>query len=252
MGGARPKAIISSNNGLWIAKFNCVGDRWNSAVVEHFILQLARECGLNVAESKIVRVADKDILLVKRFDRKHNGEGYMRRRMISAMTILRADEDYTHRDKWSYIALAEELRKFSHAPKEDARELFKRMTFNALISNTDDHPRNHAFIADKNWRLSPAYDLTPNPMIALEHRDLAMTCGNQGRFANRNNLLSECRRFMVKSDEAVAIIDEMTLHVKNCWYKTARETGVSEKDCDTIKSSFTYPGFFAEENRITK
>jgi serine/threonine-protein kinase HipA len=142
MGGARPKAIISSDNGLWIAKFNCVGDRCNSTVVEHFVLQLVRECGLNVAESKIVTVAGKDVLLVKRFDRKHNREGYMRCRMISAMTILSADENYTYRDRWSYIALVEELRKFLSAPKEDARELFKRMTFNALISNTDDHPRN--------------------------------------------------------------------------------------------------------------
>jgi serine/threonine-protein kinase HipA len=126
------------------------------------------------------------------------------------------------------------------------------MTFNALISNTDDHPRNHAFIADENWRLSPAYDLTPNPMIALEHRDLAMICGNQGRFANRNNLMSECRRFMLEPDEAVSIIDEMTEHVKNCWYKTARKARISERDCDIIKSAFAHPGFFAQEKRITK
>ncbi|MDR2781527.1 MAG: type II toxin-antitoxin system HipA family toxin [Holosporaceae bacterium] len=245
MGGARPKAIVSSDNDLWIAKFNCAGDRWNSAAVEHFILQLARECGLTAAESKITTVAGKDVLLVKRFDREYNGEGYMRRRMVSAMTILRADEDYTHRDRWSYIALAEELRKFSHTPKEDARELFKRMTFNALISNTDDHPRNHAFIAAENWRLSPAYDMTPNPMVALEHRDLAMICGNQGRFANKSNLLSECRRFVLEPDEAAAIIDEMMLYVKNCWYKIARKFGVSGKDCDAIKSAFAYPGFFA-------
>jgi serine/threonine-protein kinase HipA len=89
-------------------------------------------------------------------------------------------------------------------------------------------------------------------MISLERRDLAMICGRLGRFANRNNLLSECRRFMLKPDEATAIIDEMTDHVKNYWYKTARMAGVSEKDCDKIKSAFVYSGFFAETEQIIK
>jgi serine/threonine-protein kinase HipA len=246
IGGARPKAVVSSDDALWIAKFNCANDRWNSALAEYAMLQLGHDCGLNVAESKITSIGGKDVLLIKRFDRKHTGDGYLRHRMISAMTILRTDDDYTHRNKWSYIVLAEELRRFSASPKEDARELFRRMTFNALISNTDDHPRNHAFIADKNWRLSPAYDLTPNPMISLKRRDLAMTCGRMGRFANRNNLLSECRRFLLESDEAATIIDEMADCVKNSWYKIARKVGLSEKDCDLIKSAFAYNGFFAE------
>jgi serine/threonine-protein kinase HipA len=120
------------------------------------------------------------------------------------------------------------------------------MTFNALISNTDDHPRNHAFIARENWRLSPAYDLTPNPMISPERRDLAMTRGSTGRFANRRNLLSECRRFMLEPDEAAMIIDKMASCVKNNWYQTARKVGLSERDCDLIKSAFAYRGFFTE------
>ncbi|GHT93001.1 phosphatidylinositol kinase [Alphaproteobacteria bacterium] len=245
MGGARPKAVVSSDDALWMAKFNCTHDRWNSALAEYAMLRLARDCGLNVAESKITSVGGKDVLLVKRFDREHTDDGYLCHRMISSMTILRAGDDYTHRDKWSYIILAEELRRFSSAPKEDARELFQRMTFNALISNIDDHPRNHAFIASENWRLSPAYDLTPNPMISLERRDLAMTCGSMGRFANRNNLLSECRRFMLEPNEAAIIVDEMADCVKNNWYKTARKVGLSERDCDLIKPSFAYHGFSA-------
>jgi serine/threonine-protein kinase HipA len=244
MGGARPKTVVSCDDELWIAKFNCEFDRWNSSLVEHFILQLARNCGLVVAESKVVSVGGKDVLLVKRFDRKHNGVGYTRDRMISAMTVLRADDTYTMRDRWSYIVLVEELRKFSAMPKDDARELFKRMVFNALISNTDDHPRNHAFIASPEWQLSPAYDLTPNPMVGLDHRDLAMVCGDQGRFANMNNLISQCRRFLLEVDEAATIVNKMTNYIQSNWYKLAREMGVSDKDCDTIKFAFAYQGFF--------
>ncbi|GAB7140775.1 type II toxin-antitoxin system HipA family toxin [Deferribacterales bacterium RsTz2092] len=245
MGGARPKAVVFSDNSLYVAKFNCATDRWNNAIVEHAMLLLASVCGLNAAESKVVQVGDRDVLLVKRFDRESTVAGYLRHRMISALTVLRASDETSGRDKWSYVSLAEELRKFSAVPKEDAKELFRRMVFNALISNTDDHPRNHAFIAKDRWRLSPAYDLTPNPVISLEHRDLAMQCGQQGRFASKSNLLSECRRLMLEPDEAMAIIDTMADVVKNSWYKLARKAGLSERECELIQGAFVYQGFFS-------
>jgi serine/threonine-protein kinase HipA len=98
--------------------------------------------------------------------------------MVSGLTLLGADESLAMRTRWSYVVLVEELHRVVAEPKKDARELFRRMCFNALISNIDDHPRNHAVIAkDKDWKLSPAYDLTPAPVIAQERRDLAMQCG---------------------------------------------------------------------------
>jgi serine/threonine-protein kinase HipA len=98
--------------------------------------------------------------------------------MVSGLTLLRAEDTHQSRDKWSYIALAEELRRVSSAPRKDAAELFRRMCFNALITNTDDHPRNHAVVAwDRDWKLSPAYDITPLNLVSLERRDLAMTPG---------------------------------------------------------------------------
>ena len=118
------------------------------------------------------------------------------------------------------------------------------MAFNALISNLDDHPRNHAALAPQRaWRLSPAYDLTPSPVIAEERRDLAMACGAQGRLASAANLLSESGRFLLRADEASALIDGMEAVVTAHWYAVARSCGVGEADCEMIRRAYVYPGF---------
>lgn len=244
MGGARPKAVVEDEGGLWIAKFNCPDDSWNSARVEHAMLTLARACGLTTADSRAVDVAGRDVLLVKRFDREKTDGGYLRTRMVSALTLLRTEDTYQSRDKWSYVLLAEEVRRVCAEPGQNAAELFRRMCFNALISNVDDHPRNHAVIAkDNDWKLSPAYDLTPAVPISQERRDLAMECGDAGRFANADNLLSQSARFLLKRDEAEAIIEAMEAQVRGGWYAIVRSAGVSERDCEKISSAFSYAGF---------
>jgi len=249
MGGARPKAVVEDEAGLWIAKFNRPDDRWNSARVEHAMLILARACGLSAAESRVVDVAGRDVLLVKRFDRERTQDGYLRARMISALTLLRTEDTYQSRDKWSYVLLAEEVRRVCAEPAQNAAELFRRMCFNALISNTDDHPRNHALIAkEADWKLSPAYDLTPAVPISMERRDLAMECGDAGRFANAANLLSQGARFLLEGGEARGIIDAMEAQVRGTWYATARGAGVSQRDCEQIARAFAYPGFRQTEN----
>jgi len=244
MGGARPKAVVEDDAGLWITKFNRPDDKWNQARVEHAMLVLARSCGLASAESRIISVGNRDVLLVKRFDREKTKAGYLRARMISGLTLLRTEDTFQRRDRWSYVLMAEELRRISTNPKQDAAELFRRMCFNALISNIDDHPRNHAIIAnDQNWKLSPAYDLTPSMPISVERRDLALSCGDLGRYAHAENLLSQSARFHLKRNEAGALIKEMEEKIAATWYETARREGVSERDCDQIKTAFVYPGF---------
>lgn len=244
MGGARPKAVVEDDGELWIAKFNRSDDKWNQARVERSMLILAQRAGLNVADSKVVNIGNQDVLLVKRFDREKQLDGYLRSRMVSALTLLRAEDTYQSRDRWSYVLLVEELRRISATPEKDAAELFRRMCFNALISNTDDHPRNHAVIAkEKDWRLSPAYDLTPFVPISAERRDLAMVCGDMGRFANAENLVSQHARFLLDKEQAEKILNEMETFIKNNWYPIARSEGVSENDCEKMKSAFVYPGF---------
>lgn len=245
MGGARPKALIEEDNKLWIAKFSTPQDRWNQPLVENAMLKLAKFCGLNVAESKTTFVAGKNVLLVKRFDRDKVENGYHRYRMISALTLLKSEDNPIARENWSYLLLADEIRRLSINPKEDLHELFSRMCFNALISNLDDHPRNHAVLArEKNWRLSPAYDLTPSPVIAEDTRLLAMSCGLHGRIARRENLLSGHGRFLLSREEAEHIIDTITGIVKSEWYPCLRRIGVEEKDCTLLARSFVYEGFF--------
>src|ERR1700686_3824580 len=122
MGGARPKAVVQDEEGLWIAKFNRPDDRWNNTRVEHAMLRLARECGIVAAESRIETIAGKDVLLIKRFDREKTPKGYTRARMVSGRTLLRADEAPEMRTRWSYVILVEELRRVVAEPKKDARE----------------------------------------------------------------------------------------------------------------------------------
>jgi len=245
MGGARPKAVLEHGQDLWIAKFSRHDDRWNHPLVEHGLLKLAKACGLNIADSDITTVGGRDVLLVRRFDRDRVENGYRRHRMVSALTLLQSDDNPLARRDWSYILLADEIRRVSMKPEADLQELFGRMCFNAVVTNIDDHPRNHAVLAkDRGWRLSPAYDLTPTPMIALERRDLAMACGNDGRYANRENLLSQKGRFLLSGEQATTILDHIVETVRNAWRPTMRRAGVSETDCEAIASAFLYEGFF--------
>ncbi len=247
MGGARPKTVVEDGEALWVAKFRQSSDRWNLPRVEHGLLRLARRCGLNPSESRVECVGDRDVLLVRRFDREWTGEGYLRHRMASALTLLRADESPTDRGRWSYLALADEIRRASASPRKDLRELFGRMCFNAAVSNLDDHPRNHAMLArGTGWRLSPAYDLEPMPVVSVERRDLAMVCGPRGRLANKANLLAAAGRFLLDRDEAGTIFGNVTETIRASWRETMRQAGVGGRDCERIRSAFLYDGLFLD------
>jgi serine/threonine-protein kinase HipA len=129
MGGARPKVVVEDGKGLWVAKFGRPDDRWNHPRVEHAMLELARTCGINAARSRIENVGGKDVLLVQRFDREKTSTGYFRARMISGLTLLRAEESPLQRERRSYIIMAEEMRRVVAEPKRDTAELFRRMCF---------------------------------------------------------------------------------------------------------------------------
>lgn len=245
LGGARPKAVVEDDNGLWIAKFSAPQDRWSHPRVEHAYLRLAQACGLNVAGSKLDTVGVKDVLLVRRFDRDKTDNGYRRHRMVSALTLMKSEDIPAAKKDWSYLVLADEIRRASSSPETDLRELYKRMCFNAMVSNLDDHPRNHALLAkDDGWRLSPAYDLTPTLSIAQDSRLLAMECGTLGRVANKKNLLTACNRFLLTEEQASLIIGEMVQTIRAEWDACLRRAGTSKADCNAISSAQLYDGFF--------
>jgi len=143
------------------------------------------------------------------------------------------------------LLLADEIRRASTSPEADLRELYKRMCFNAMVSNLDDHPRNHALLAkDAGWRLSPAYDLTPMVSIAQDSRLLAMECGALARVANKKNLLTACNRFLLKEEQARLIIGEMVQTIRAEWDVCLRRAGASEADCKSVSGARLYDGFF--------
>ncbi len=251
MGGARPKNVVEDDEGLWLAKFPDKGDKWSNARVEGGMLALARECGLGVARHRIETVGGKDVLLVQRFDRTRTDGGYLRHRMVSGLTALGAEDSLGDRAKWSYLLLADELRRRSARSGQDLEELFRRMVFNALISNTDDHPRNHALIAPADkWELSPAYDLTPNPLSSIEKRDLAMTCGTFNRYANRFNLLSQHGQFKLSLEHATAIVDHLQKVVTARWHAVLRQQGTTPADCKKVAAAFNYAGFEMDPAKV--
>ncbi len=248
VGGARPKTVVVDGDGqLWIAKFPARSDRWNNAVAEATYLRLAQACGIRVPESRIIGVGGRSTLLVRRFDQR---PGPVRRPFLSAHTLLGLDDSVTNRAGWSYIDLAHTLRRISTEPKTDARELFLRACFNALTSNTDDHPRNHAVVwEDGGWRLSPAYDLTPSVGRAQDQRLLAMAVGSipgvEPRWANRDNLVSSAAHFGLSEAEADDLISEMKEIVVARWTDLISSFNKGTVIAERIAHAFAdaYPGF---------
>ena len=249
MGGARPKTVVIDGDGqLWVAKFPSRGDRWNNAIVEAAFLSLAGECGITVPETRIIELDGKKILLVKRFDQEPWGNGSIRRLFLSAHSLLGLEESVTDRLGWSYLDLAHLLRRISSTPGEDSTELFRRMVFNALVSNTDDHPRNHAVLGTdtRGWRLSPVFDLVPSNDRSLDDRSLAMTCGvtpGRERWANRLNLVSGAQHFDLGIEEADTLITGMKEIIVGRWEDHVRIHGGTAQDARNIDQAIAYPGF---------
>jgi len=185
--------------------------------------------------------------MVERFDREYTEGGYLRFGLVSGLTLLDCDDSHLDRERWSYLLLADQLRRWSEKPDADRIELFRRIVFNAAVTNNDDHPRNHAVLrTGRGWRLTPAYDLVPAPLVSLERRDLAMTAGTYGRSASIYNLLSQCERFGLTTEAARKVIEDVVTTVRP-WREHFRACGVSEKDVAYMAQAFLPECFFFEK-----
>ncbi len=245
MGGARPKVSIEDGNRIWLAKLPEKSDKLNMQRIEYATLELARSAGLNVCATRLEKVGSRDALMLERFDRQWHPDqrAYARFGLVSGLTVLNAEDGYLGRDRWSYLLLADELRRWSSRPGEDRVELFRRMVFNAMVTNNDDHPRNHALLqVDGGWRLSPAYDIVPAPATSRERRDLALQVGAFGRAASIYNLLSQPEVFGLSAEGARAEIDRMREKVSR-WRDIFSKHGVSRDDIDAIAPAMLAESF---------
>lgn len=238
-GGARPKTTVEHENHLWLAKFPAAHDKQNFSKIEHATMKLAKDCGLNAPEVQISHVGSQDVFLIKRFDRKFDTQAkdYERTHFVSGLTLLNIDE--RDRQKYSYLDLADQMRRWIKTPKADLKELFKRMVFNGLVSNTDDHPRNHGFLFNgKSYNLSPVYDIVPKPE-AGSTRYLAMEIGSQGRVFNLENLLSRCDAFDLSRTEAKELFEGLKSKLTK-WHAYYSAQGVASADMKYLEGAFSH------------
>ncbi len=258
LGGGRPKASIRDELGVqYLAKFSGVKDPYSIPDIEMATMRLASICGLTVPAVRVVQLGTKRVMMIRRFDRYFSkgqqslnmtemltsmpGTGYMEKRLpfVSGLTMLNCHESDS--PKKSYSDLASAIKKHCHTSviKDDQRELYGRMIYNILVSNDDDHLRNHGFVLDPNikgWRLSPLYDVMPRPSLAYD-RNLHLSIGDHGRMATINNALTSHVLFDLSLEAAEEIVDRIYKHVRE-WKVYFESFGVQEKDIKLIDSAF--------------
>jgi serine/threonine-protein kinase HipA len=239
LGGMRPKATVERDGTLWVAKFPSREDRYAITRWEYATLVLAKAAGLRVPDHRLESVGGRAVLLTARFDR-HRGAIRGRAHYLSGLTMLGLHErDYGH---GSYADLALWLRRHGAAPGEDAPELFRRMVFNVLVGNTDDHLRNHAVIDfGDGFRLSPLFDVMPWPATGGE-RLQAIGVGRQGRLATVENALSDAALFGLKPDAAQAEIRRLQAAIAGGWEAAFRGAGLPAREFELVGRLLTGAG----------
>jgi serine/threonine-protein kinase HipA len=233
LGGARPKASVVDRDGqLAIAKFPQHGDLTRVTLWEAVALRLAADAGIPTSEWRVESVAGQDVLVVRRFDRKSN----VRVPFLSAMSLLNA----TDNEQRSYLEIADALRQYGAKPEEDCAQLWRRIVFSILVSNTDDHLRNHGFLYDSagGWRLSPAYDLNPLP-ADIKPRILTTAIDEADGTASLDLAFEVAPHFGVKPDRAKAIVRDVGKAVVR-WRETAASMGLSSNETERMASAFEH------------
>jgi serine/threonine-protein kinase HipA len=233
LGGARPKASVVDRDGqLAIAKFPQHGDLIRITVWEAVALRLAADAGIPTPDWRIEEVAGRDVMLLRRFDRRGN----VRVPFLSAMSLLNAADNEPH----SYMEIADALRQYGAKADEDCAQLWRRIVFSILISNTDDHLRNHGFLYEPaaGWRLSPAYDLNPVP-VDIKPRVLTTAVDEADGTASLDLAFEVAPHFGLKPEKAKDIVREVGTAVAR-WRETATATGLAAKEIERMATAFEH------------
>ena len=233
LGGARPKAhVVDAAGRIAIAKFpSASSDAWNVMAWEKVALDLARDAGITVPDSQLIRVGDRSVLVVDRFDR----QGASRVGYASAMTMLEAGDG----DQRSYLEIAAVIEERSAAATADLHQLWRRMAFSILISNTDDHLRNHGFLHERgdSWTLSPAFDLNPNPDPGP--KELRTAIDFSDTHASVGTLMDVAEDFRLNAQEATHVLTQVTSAVGR-WRTFAATHGLQQADIDAMEPAFEH------------
>ncbi len=235
LGGARPKASVKDNEGhLSIAKFPKKDDLYSVGAWEHLALAMAQDAGIRVAESAILSIEGQDIILLTRFDR----DGERRTPFLSAMSLL----DGVDQAPRSYLEIAEVIRRLGAQARADLSELWRRMVFNILVSNTDDHLRNHGFLyaGRGGWTLSPAYDLNPVP-VEVKPRFLSTAIGEDPNDTSASlRLALEVAEYFDLSEEEARSTAVQVAQVTQQWAERAQSAGIRGAEIDLMSSAFDH------------
>lgn len=230
LGGARPKATVKDERGdLWIAKFPSCHDAEDVEAWEMVAHDLAAHCHLHVPEAKALQITeDGSTFLVRRFDRQLG----KRIHMASAMTML--DKTEKAHDA-SYLDIADWLSANGASPRKELAELWQRMVFNILISNTDDHLRNHSFLLCKDgWHLAPLYDVNPNPIG--EYLSLGIT--EEDSALDIQLAMDTAEFYQLSSQDAVKTVTAMATIIQRDWKNLAHKYRISESSIERMESAF--------------
>lgn len=232
LGGARPKAHVRHGDGrIGIAKFPSAStDTWNVMAWEKVAFELAAAAGVEVPRSELLDLAGRHVLVVDRFDRTATGDriGY-----VSAMTMLEAKDG----DQRSYLEIAEVIETRSLSATSELHQLWRRIVFSILVSNTDDHLRNHGFLHERGdaWRLSPAFDLNPDPTPGQKTLSTLIDTGDGA--ADLDLARSVAGFFRVNATLADEMIREVTAAVSP-WRSVASSFGLSTSEIEGMAPAF--------------
>lgn len=232
LGGARPKAnVIDADRSIDVAKFPSLKDDYDVGLWEHFCHLLAKNAGINAAETKVIKTNDKHhTLLSRRFDRTEDGK---RIHFASAMTLLGLNDGDNATTGHGYIDIVDFIISGCTDVDVNLRELFRRVAFNICVGNSDDHFRNHGFLLTaKGWTLSPAYDMNPT---LNDHQSLLIN--SKTNKSDLSILLDSCDEYMLTHEVAKGIIDEVVATVKD-WRKLANRLGIAKREMNLFEGVF--------------
>jgi len=234
LGGARPKAVVRDKSGaLLLAKFPWKLDEWSVILWEKVTLDLAKRAGVDVSVYRLEAVGKKSVLMINRFDRKENNT---RLPYMSALTALGAHD---HEEDRSYLEIVDVLRQLGGEPEKDIRQLWRRIVFNILVSNTDDHPRNHGLLlGPTGWRLAPAFDMNPCP-IDVGGRLHKLAINEDDHTGSLDIALSVSDYFGLSQDEAKSIAKEVGTAVLG-WKEGALAAKIPKSEVERVSSAFVH------------